>query len=150
MKLSKKSIIAAIASLTCAVVLSGCSGPFTKTAAVGYYKSERIDQEAAQIKALEDEANQKLQDAQMEFLKTVQENPNMTQEEFQQKQQEQMGKMQRLSQSYRMQIRQKVDAALDEICKEKKIDVVMENSTLQKSVLMGGTDITEDLIEKLK
>ena len=38
----------------------------------------------------------------------------------------------------------------DRIARAKKIDVVLDNSSFQKSVLYGGIDITEDLLEKLK
>ena len=61
-----------------------------------------------------------------------------------------MAKMQAVSQQYQMQIRQKVDVALDEIAKEKKLDAVVQNSSLEKTIILGGTDITEDLIQKLK
>ena len=61
-----------------------------------------------------------------------------------------MAKMQAASQQYQMQIRQKVDVALDEIAKEKKLDAILQNSSLEKTVVLGGTDITDDLIQKLK
>ena len=58
--------------------------------------------------------------------------------------------MQGLQTQYQMQMRQKLDNAVDEIARAKKIDVVMDNSIMQKTVLWGGVDITEDLLEKLK
>ena len=61
-----------------------------------------------------------------------------------------MAKKQAASQQYQMQIRQKVDVALDEIAKEKKLDAILQNSSLEKTVVLGGTDITDDLIQKLK
>ena len=65
-------------------------------------------------------------------------------------QQEARLQMQGLQAQYQTRMTQKLDAAVDEIAKAKKIDVVLDNSSFQKSVLYGGVDITEDLLEKLK
>jgi Skp family chaperone for outer membrane proteins len=43
-----------------------------------------------------------------------------------------------------------VQQALETISKEKKLDAVMANSNMQKAVIIGGVDITDDLIQKLK
>ena len=58
--------------------------------------------------------------------------------------------MQGLRAQYQMKMRQKLDAAVDEIARAKKLDIVLDNSIMQKTVFYGGTDITEDLLEKLK
>ena len=70
--------------------------------------------------------------------------------EAQRIQQEARLQMQGLQAQYQTRMTQKLDAAVDEIAKAKKIDVVLDNSSFQKSVLYGGVDITEDLLEKLK
>ncbi|MBQ8698450.1 MAG: OmpH family outer membrane protein, partial [Schwartzia sp.] len=58
--------------------------------------------------------------------------------------------MQGLQTQYQTRIRQKLDNAVDEVARAKKLDVVLDNSIMQKSVIYGGVDITEDLLEKLK
>ena len=58
--------------------------------------------------------------------------------------------MQGLHTQYQMQMRQKLDKAVDEVARAKKLDVVLDNSSMQKLVLYGGMDITDDLLEKLK
>ena len=123
---SRKKTLAGVMLLTAALLSGGCLGD--KQANIGYFNAERIDQEATQIKADED----------------------LSSEEMARAQQEQMAKMQAASQQYQMQIRQKVDVALDEIAKEKKLDAILQNSSLEKTVVLGGTDITDDLIQKLK
>lgn len=130
------------------VLSSGCIGE--RQATIGYFNAERIDQEAAQIKAIEEEANAKMAALQKEFLELEAKAGTMSPEDMGLAQQEQMGKMQAASQQYQMQIRQKIDVALDEIAQEKKLDAVVQNSSLEKTVILGGMDITEDLIQKLK
>lgn len=148
MKHTRKALFASVGLLLAAVLSSGCIGE--KQANIGYFNAERIDQEAAQIKAIEEEANAKMTALQQEFLALEAQAASMSPEEMGRAQQEQMAKMQAASQQYQMQIRQKVDVALDEIAKEKKLDAVVQNSSLAKTVILGGTDITEDLIQKLK
>ena len=117
MNISKKTLLTVAFSAFIAVFAAGCQGPLEKTTTIGYFKSERVDKEAEQIKAIEDEAQKKMREMQDEFLATLQSRPEMTQEEFQQFQQEQMAKAQSYTQSYQMQIRQKLDVALDAICR---------------------------------
>ncbi len=147
MTIKKKALLAGM-TLLAAILASGCAGE--RKASIAYFNSDRIDQEATQIKAIEEEAKTKIEGMQKEFMELMMKQSEMTPEEFQAAQQEQMIKMQSTGQQYQMQIRQKVDVALDEICKAKKIDVVLQNSSLEKSVILGGIDVTDDLIEKLK
>ena len=148
MKHTSKALFASVGLLLAAVLSSGCIGE--KQPNIAYFNAERIDQEAAQIKAIEEEANAKMAALQKEFLELEAKAATMSPEEMARAQQEQMAKMQAASQQYQMQIRQKVDVALDEIAKEKKLDAVLQNSSLEKMVILGGMDITEDLIQKLK
>lgn len=145
---SRKKTLAGVMLLTAALLSGGCLGD--KQANIGYFNAERIDQEATQIKAVEEEANAKIAALQKEFLALQANAGNLSSEEMARAQQEQMAKMQAASQQYQMQIRQKVDVALDEIVKEKKLDAILQNSSLEKTVILGGTDITDDLIQKLK
>ena len=148
MKQGTKALLAGVGLFLTTVLSSGCMGE--RQATIGYFNAERIDQEAAQIKAIEEEANAKMAALQKEFLALEGKAATMSPEEMGRAQQEQMAKMQAASQQYQMQIRQKVDVALDEIAKEKKLDAVLQNSSLEKMVILGGMDITEDLIQKLK
>lgn len=140
--------MASVMLLTAAFLSGGCMGE--KEAAIGYFNAERLDKEAAQIKALEEEANAKMADLQKEAMELEAKAEEMKPEDLAAAQQDMLGRMQMISQQYQMRMRQKLDVALDEIAKEKKLDVVMENSPLGKTVILGGADITEDLIEKLK
>ena len=144
----KRNILLFGVMLLAAMLAGGCVGE--RKAQIAYFNSERIDKEAPQIKAIEEEAAQKMEAMQKETFDLLMKQGEMTPEEFQQAQQEQMIKMQATGQQYQMQIRQKIDVALDEICQAKKIDAVLQNSSLEKAVILGGVDVTDDLIEKLK
>ena len=192
---------------------SGCG---EKPTVIGYYDAERVDSEAAQIKSIRDEANEKMKEKQAEiegkmkekqteleakfkakqeeleerfkakedeFNEKVREKPPTSQEEADSLQaeaeaegkklqdeaesemnklrddaqnealrarQEAFSQMQGLRAQYQMRMRQKVENAVHEVAQAKKIDAVLENNVLEKTVLWGGVDITDDLIEKLK
>lgn len=146
MKFGTKAAVVG-ASLLAAVLMTGCGG---SQASVGYFNAERVDKESEALKSIEAEANTKLAEAQKEAVELQQKQSTMSAEDFQKAQQAQMLKMQALSQKYQIEIQQKVQQALENISKEKKLDVVLTNAQMQKTVIHGGVDITDDLIQKLK
>ena len=74
----------------------------------------------------------------------------MTPEEAQQVQMDAQRKMAGLNQVYSVQLEQKMDAAVQEIVKDKKLDVVMDSSKKYPTVISGGTDLTDEVIQKLQ
>ena len=149
MKLRKRTASAMIMALLCATLASGCGQ--TK---IGYINGERVSKEAPQITSLIEEGNQKIEEAQtqagQELQKKMQENPNMSQEELQKAQLDSQRKLQGLNQSYALQLRQKMDVALAEVSKEKKLDAVVNNSVDQPVAVTGAVDVTDDVIAKLQ
>lgn len=145
MKMKKKSAALIAIAMVSTLLLGGCG-----QVKVGYVNERRLAEEAPQIKATMEEGTKKLEETQAEIEKKFQENPNMTAEEAQQLQQEAQRKAMGLNQQYMTQIQQKMDVALAEIAKEKKLDVVVDNEGLQKSVLLGGIDVTDEVIQKLQ
>ena len=118
---------------------------------IGTVDSTRVQTEAPQIKAVIDEANAKLMEAQQEAQARFEASPNMTTEEAQQLQMETQRKMAGLNQMYTIQLQQKLDVAVQDIVKEKKLDIVLDSGTKkQPSVLTGGVDITDEVIGKLQ
>ena len=59
-------------------------------------------------------------------------------------------KMAGLNQVYSVQLEQKMNVAIQEIVKDKKLDVVMDSSKKYPTVISGGTDLTDDVIQKLQ
>ena len=149
MKLRKKSTALLMAAFASMMLMSGCG-----QAKIGYIDGERVTKEAPQIASLVEAGNQKLQEAQTQaeadLKQKLQENPNMSQEEAQKLQMDTQRKLQGLNQSYALQLRQKVDAALAKVTKDKKLDAVVNNSQEQPIAISGATDVTDDVIKELQ
>ena len=136
---------AAVALLALPVFAAGCGQVH-----IGTLDRTRVQEEAPAIKAVVAEANEKLMEAQQEAQSKFEANPAMTPEEAQRLQMETQRKMAGLNQMYSIQLEQKMNVAVQDIVKEKKLDVVMDSSKTYPSVLMGGMDITDQVIQKLQ
>lgn len=145
MKLRKKSLGLLAAAFAATLLMSGCG-----QAKIGYIDGSRVMQEAPQVKSLVDEGNQKINEVQEDAQKSLQDNPNMSQEDVQKAQQDAQRKMASLNQSYQMQLKQKIDGALQDIAKQKKLDVVVDSEKTQPTAIYGCTDVTDDVIAKLQ
>ena len=145
MKLRKKTVGLLAAAFAATMLMSGCG-----QVKIGYIEGSRVMQEAPQVKSLVEEGNQKINEAREEAQKSLQDNPDMSQEDAQKAQVEAQRKMASLNQSYQMQLQQKVSAALQDIAKEKKLDAIVDNQQMQKTVVEGGIDVTDEAIQKLQ
>ena len=145
MKLRKKTVGLLAAAFAATMLMSGCG-----QVKIGYIEGSRVMQEAPQVKSLVEEGNQKINEAREEAQKSLQDNPDMSQEDAQKAQADAQRKMASLNQSYQMQLQQKVSAALQDIAKEKKLDVVVDSEQEQPTALMGCVDVTDDVIAKLQ
>lgn len=119
---------------------------------VGYVDQNRIQEEAPQVKSSIEEMHTKMDefqnDAKQQLSTAIQ--GGASEEEMQQLQQQLQMKSASIQQQYSVQIKAKVDAAMDDIVKEKKLDTVLSSDGKDGVVIMGGTDITEDVIQKLQ
>ena len=145
MKLRKKTVGLLAAAFAATMLMSGCG-----QVKIGYIEGSRVMQEAPQVKSLVEEGNQKINEAREEAQQSLQDNPDMSQEDAQKAQADAQRKMASLNQSYQMQLQQKVSAALLDIAKEKKLDVVVDSEQEQPTALMGCVDVTDDVIAKLQ
>ena len=146
MKLTKKSRALLLIGVAAMLVMSGCG-----KAKIGYVDGDRSMKEAPQIQSLVEEGNAKIQQAQEDAEKDLAEKKGtMSDEDFQKAQADARRKVAGLNQSYSVQLKQKLDAALADIAKEKKLDAVVDNQAQQKVVIEGGIDVTDDAINKLQ
>ena len=145
MKLSKKAVVLLASALFSVALMSGCG----KTQ-IGYIDGCRVMEESPQIKAIVDEGNQKMAETQQEAEQKLKDNPDMSQEDAQKLQGDTQRKLQGLNQSYTIQIKQKIDAVLADIAKQKKLDAVIDSEEKNKTAIMGATDVTDAVIEKLQ
>ena len=137
---------AAAVLLTASLFAAGCGQVH-----IGTVDTTRVQTEAPQIKAVIDEANGKLMEAQQEAQAKFETSPNMTTEEAQQLQMETQRKMAGLNQMYMIQYEQKLNVAVQDIAKEKELDIVLDaGSEKAPTVFTGGVDITDEVIQKLQ
>ena len=145
---NKKRIVAAVMSVLCAVaLLAGCG-----KVNVGYVDQNRIQNEAPQIKSSMEEMQSKMAEVQQEAEQKFQEAAasGASEEDMQKLQQQMQMKAAGVQQQYAIQIKAKVDAAMDDIVKAKKLDTVVNSNGKDGVVVSGGVDITEDVIQKLQ
>ena len=145
---NKKRITAALMSVLCAAALFACCGKVN----VGYVDQNRIQNEAPQIKASIEEMQGKMTEVQKEAEQKLQEasSSGASDEDMQKLQQQMQMKAAGVQQQYAIQIKAKVDAAMDDIVKAKKLDTVVNSNGKDGVVVSGGVDITEDVIQKLQ
>ena len=142
---TKKRIATVIMSALCVAALATGCGKVN----IGYIDQSRIQNEAPQIKSSIEEMQSKLQEVQQDGDKQLQEaQAKGTSEEEMQKQLQM--KAAGVQQQYSTQIKSKVDAALDDVVKAKKLDTVVNSNGKDGVVISGGTDITDEVIQKLQ
>lgn len=147
MKLSKKALAGMLSALTIAVMTAGCG-----EVNIGYIDETRLNEECPQIKAATEEWQKKLEELQNTTMQQLNDAAakGATQEEIGKIQQEAQMKAAAMNNDFQSQTRTKVDIAIDEVAKAKKIDTVVKSSKDNKTVVSGGTDITDDVIQKLQ
>ena len=146
MNLNKKSVAVLLTAMAMTFVVGGCG-----KSQFGYVDRMRIEKESPQITAIVSEADTKMAQMQQEAqTKLAQDQPNMSAEDFQKEQQQEQMKLTAANQQYVMQVKQKVDAAMADIVKQKKLDVVVAKDQAAQTMVSGGVDITDDVIQKLQ
>lgn len=143
MKWKQKTIATVL--ITFSLLLGGCG-----QVKVGYVDTERVAQESPQLKTVAEEASQKLLEAQQQAEADFAAKQNPTQEEFQNAQVELQRKMASINQIYMTQLRQKMDVAIAGALKDKALDAVVDSTKMQKTVFLGGVDLTDEVIQKLQ
>ncbi len=144
MKFPKKLTIAAL--LVASFFVTGCGSQVN----IGYVDGEKIMNEAPQIKAVLEEGEQKAEDIQQEAITTLENNPDWTEEEKSNALMEMQRKLSGINQAYATQLKYKFDEAIAGIAAEKKLDVVVDSSENQKLIIIGGVDVTDEVIKKLQ
>lgn len=142
MNFAKK--LAAVALLASSLLIAGCGAGQIASVDV-----EKIMAEAPRVKKLMEEAQSKVTAEQQKF---EQENSGkeLSDEEALKVQMDFQRKLESINQAYASQIKSRMDVVIEEISREKNIDVVVNNSEDQKILFKGGIDITQDVINKMQ
>ena len=147
MKQNKKRMAMFAGVFIAMMFVAGCG----KTE-IGYVDPSRIQKEAPAIMSINAEKKSKLEEVQKQMeeeMKTKQAQ-GASPEDMQKAQQQAMGKMQQTGSVYDQQQTIKIQTAVGEIARTKKLDAVLFNVDEQKLVRLGGTDITDDVIKALQ
>ena len=147
MKQNKKRMAMLAGAFAIMALAAGCG----KTE-IGYVDPSRIEKEAPAIMNIDAEMKSKVEEVQKQAQEELKEKQaqGAPPEEMQKAQQQVMGKMQQTSSIYDQQKTIKLQTAVGEIARTKKLDAVLLNVDEQKFVHLGGTDITDDVIKALQ
>lgn len=142
MNVGKK--LAAVALLASSLMIAGCG-----EGQIGAVDVEKVMAEAPRVKTLMTEAQGKVTEAQQKFEQDTA-NKELTDEEAMKIQSDFQRKLEGINKAYAAQIKSRMDVVIDEISREKNIDVVVNNSEQQKLIFYGAIDITQDVINKMQ
>ena len=142
MNFTKK--LAAVALLASSLFIAGCG-----EGQIGSVDVSKVMAEAPRVQKLMEEAQSKVTEAQQKF---EQENAGkeLSDEESLKAQMDFQRKLESINQAYAAQIKSRMDVVIEEISREKNLDVVINNSSEQKILFQGGIDVTQDIIKKMQ
>ena len=136
--------LAAAVILASSLILTGCG-----QAQIGSVDIDKVMAEAPRVKTLMAEAEGKIKDTQEKFQQDYGDK-EMTEEEAAKAQMEFQRKLEGINQAYATQIRSRMDVVIEEISREKNIDVVISNSPDDRLIFQGAIDVTDDVIKKMQ
>ncbi len=134
--------LAAGALIASSLIITGCG-----QGQIGYVDVNKVMQEAPRVKKLMEEAQSKITEEQQKF---EQASAGKEGEEALKLQMDFQRKMEGINQGYASQIKSRMDVVIEELSREKNLDVVINNSSEQKILFQGGIDVTQDVIKKMQ
>lgn len=137
--------LAAATLLATSLLLSGCG-----QGQIGAVDVNKVMTEAPRVKTLMAEAETKIKDAQQKFDQDRAAKPDMTDEEAAKLQIDFQRKLEGINQAYASQIQNRMNVVIEEISREKNIDIVIANPADQKMLYHGGIDVTDEVIKKMQ
>ncbi len=142
MNVAKK--LAAVALLVSSLLITGCGD-----AQIGAVDVNKVMEEAPRVKTLMEEAQGKVTEAQQKFEQDTN-GKELSEEEAAKVQMDFQRKLEGINQAYAAQIKNRMDVVIEEISREKNIDVVINNSEDQKLIFHGAIDVTDEVIKKMQ
>nr|WP_092071094.1 OmpH family outer membrane protein [Dendrosporobacter quercicolus]NSL48479.1 OmpH family outer membrane protein [Dendrosporobacter quercicolus DSM 1736]SDM18200.1 periplasmic chaperone for outer membrane proteins Skp [Dendrosporobacter quercicolus] len=140
MKLSKKQILLFLVAFVAVIFISGCS---SNTQNVGVLDVNKVMSDSPKIKQFQDQLNTKGKELSDQLEK---DKASLSAEEFQKRQETAYGEFLKTKQELEGQIDSSIKQVLDQVAQEKKMGVIL----YKNGVAQGGTDITDEVIQKLQ
>ena len=133
-----------MALLASSLLIAGCG-----EGQIGAVDVSKVMAEAPRVKTLMEEAQGKVTAEQQKFEQETS-GKELSNEETLKVQMDFQRKLESINQAYASQIKSRMDVVIEEVAREKNIDVVINNSSEQKLLFKGGIDITQDVIKKMQ
>lgn len=134
-----KKIIAGL-MIASAMLIFGCSG---RNADFGTVDMKRVEAEAAAVKTTKEDFTKKMTELQEEMQKELE---GKSGEEAQKVSEDYAAKAKLVQSETQNKLKASLDAALAQVAKEKGLGAVL----IKDVVPQGGTDVTQDVIDKMK
>ena len=133
-------ILAILIIVLTAFFLAGCMG---SKASIGVVDMGKIMTESPKVKQLQEQLNAKGQELTAALEKDAGE---LSETAFQVRQEAAYGEFLKMKQEFETQIEAASKAAMEEVSKEKKLDIIV----VKTSAPYGGIDVTEDVLKKMQ
>ena len=136
--------LAATALLAASMIMAGCG-----QGQIGSVDVEKVMTDAPRVKTLMTEAEGKVKEVQDKYQQEYGDK-ELTEEETLKAQTEFQRKLEAINQGYAAQIKSRMDVVIEEISRDKNIDVVISDSKDERLIFQGAIDITNDVIQKMQ
>ena len=136
--------LATTALLVASLMLTGCG-----QGQIGSVDVEKVMTDAPRVKTLMTEAEGKIKEVQDKYQQEYGDK-ELTEEETLKAQTEFQRKLEAINQGYAAQIKSRMDVVIEEISRDKNIDVVISDSKDERLIFQGAIDITNDVIQKMQ
>lgn len=134
-----KKVLAGL--MVAAAMLSlGCSG---RNAEFGTVDMKQVEAEAAIVKTTKEDVTKQMTDLKAQMDKELE---GKTAEEASKIAEDYSAKAKLVQSEAQNKLKASLDTALDQVAKEKKLGAIM----IKEAVPQGGTDVTKEVIEKMK
>jgi outer membrane protein len=136
---TSKTMVLLITVFMITVLLSGCG----TTQNVGVLDVNKVMTDSPKVKQFQDQLNVKGKELGDQLEK---DKASLKPDEFQKRQEDAYGQFMKLKQDMEGQIDAAIKQTLDQVAKDKKMGIVL----YKNGVAQGGTDITDEVIQKMQ
>jgi len=141
MKNKSRLVVLLLVAFALSILAAGCSG--TGSQNVGVLDVNKVMAESPKVKGFQDQLNVKGKELSDKLEK---EKAGISAEEYQKRQEAAYADFVKIKQDLEGQIDASIKQTLEQVAKDKKLGVVL----YKNGVAQGGTDITDEVIQKMQ
>lgn len=132
--------IVAVLMIGASMLTFGCSG---RNADFGTVDMKKVEEEAVVVKTIKEDVTKKMQDLKAQMDKDL---AGKSAEEAKKVTEDYTAKAKLIQSEAQNKLKASLDTALNQVAKEKGLGAIM----IKEAVPQGGTDVTKEVIEKMK